>query len=174
MKFGFLLGVAATLTMIGVAAYGTIVSGAINPGADEPIPPIERWAAKSSLRAYLHNNVPKKTSPVPLNDQSLQDGAKLYLNNCALCHGFADGKASTTAAGLYKRPPLFAKEDWSQDDDNLIYWFINHGVRLTGMPAYNKTLSEPEMWKIAMFIKHMQKLPETTQAYWKQAKPETF
>ncbi|MBS1994080.1 MAG: cytochrome c [Cyanobacteria bacterium SZAS LIN-2] len=174
MKRGILLGLLISLLLFALSAYVIVTSGCINPGADEPIPDIERWAAKSSLRAYLKSNVPKKNSPVPVTDANLQDGARLYLNHCASCHGFADAKMSTTAEGLYKRPPIFAKEDWSKDDDNLIYWFINHGVRLTGMPAYNKTLKEDEMWKIVMFIKRMNSLPADTATYWKGAKAQTF
>jgi len=174
MKLGILLGFLIALLVFAATAYGVVASGVINPGADEKIPPLERWAAKTSLRAYLKNNVPKKNSPVPVTDESLHDGAKLYLNHCASCHGFADAKKSTTAAGLYKGPPLFAKEDWSKDDDNLIYWFISHGVKLTGMPAYNKTLKEDEMWKITMFIKRMATLPAATDTYWKNAKPQEF
>jgi mono/diheme cytochrome c family protein len=169
-----LLGASVAVLVLTAVAYGTVISGCINPGADEPIPDIERWAAKSSLRAYLRNNVPKKDSPIPASDENLQDGAKLYLNHCAACHGFADGKKSTIATGLYKQPPIFAKEDWSKDDDNLIYWFISHGVRLTGMPAYNKTLEDKDMWKIALFVKHMGSLPAKTDLYWKQAKPQDF
>jgi mono/diheme cytochrome c family protein len=171
---GAIISILVFVLVLLAAGYGTIASGVINPGADEPIPPIERWAAKTSLRAYLHNNVPKKNSPVPATDANIQEGAQLYLNHCASCHGYADANKSSTAAGLYKRPPIFAKEDWSKDDDNLIYWFINHGVRLTGMPAYNKTLKEEEMWKIAMFIKHMKTLPAKTEEYWKNAKAPLF
>jgi mono/diheme cytochrome c family protein len=172
MNRSFFLGILATLAISAAVAYGTIASGCINPGADEPIPEIERWAAKTSLRAYLKANVPKKDSPVPVNEQTLQDGAKLYL--CAACHGFADGKSSSIAAGLYKRPPIFVNEDWSKDDDNLIYWFIDHGVRLTGMPAYNKTLPPDDMWKMAIFVKHMKGLPEKVDSFWKSAKATVY
>ena len=174
MNRSLFIGAAAMLAVILALAYGTIISGSINPGADEPTPQLERWAAKSSLHAYLNANVPKKSSPVAASDENLQEGAQLYLNHCAVCHGFADGKMSSIASGLYRRPPIFAKEDWSKDDDNLIYWFINHGVRLTGMPAYNQTLEENQMWKIVIFIKRMNNLPDKTQAYWKNAKPQPF
>jgi mono/diheme cytochrome c family protein len=174
MNRSFFLGATVTMLALVAVAYATVISGCINPGADEATPPLERWAAKSSLRAYLHNNVPKKNSPVEASEENLQEGTRLYLNHCAVCHGFADSKMSTIASGLYKRPPIFAKEDWSKDDDNLIYWFINHGVRLTGMPAYNKTLKEDEMWKVAMFVKHMRSLPPKAEALWKQAKPQDY
>ena len=138
----YFFGILTTILALSAVAYGTIASGAINPGADEPIPEVEHWASQTSLRAFLKANVPKKTSPLPESDQNLVEGAKLYLNNCAECHGYADGKRSLTAAGLYKRPPVFVNEDWSTTDENLIYWFIDHGVRFTGMPSYRRRLAK--------------------------------
>jgi mono/diheme cytochrome c family protein len=40
-------------------------------------------------------------------------------------------------------------------------------VRYTGMPAWEKTLSEQDIWKITSLISHMKKLPPTVQDYWK-------
>jgi mono/diheme cytochrome c family protein len=167
---GILLGILATL-LVGLGiAYGVVSSGVINPCADEPIPPLERWAAKTSLRAYLKSNTPKTENPLKASsNEELKAGAKLYINNCAFCHGYANGSTSKTANGLYRRPPVIAKEDWSQDADGLVYWFIDHGVKLTGMPAYNKTLKEKEIWQIVLFIKNMKTLPPDVDDYWKDA-----
>lgn len=167
---GFLLGgLTAVLIAFGIA-YGVIVSGVINPCADEAIPPMERWAAKTSLRAYLKSNTPKTTNPLKASSsEDLKAGAKLYVNNCAFCHGYANGSTSKTAQGLYRKPPVIAKEDWSEDADGLVYWFIDKGVKLTGMPSYGKSLSEKEIWQIVLFIKNMKKLPPDVQDYWQEA-----
>lgn len=167
---GVCIGTLATV-LFGVAiAYGVINSGAINPVADEPIPPMERWAAKTSLRAYLKSHTPQTTNPFqPSSVEHLKAGAKLYVENCAFCHGYANGSTSKTAEGLYRKPPVIAKEDWSEDADGLVYWFIDHGVKLTAMPAYGKTLSSNEIWEIVLFIKNMKKLPPDVQEYWTDA-----
>jgi len=168
--YGISLGFAATV-LLGIAtAYGIVISGAISPCADEPIPPLERWAAKTSLHAYLKNNTPKTENPLKASStEDLKSGAKLYINNCAFCHGYANGSTSKTANGLYRRPPSIAKEDWSEESDGLVYWFIDRGVKLTGMPSYNKTLKEKEIWQIVLFIKNMRKLPPQVQDYWSEA-----
>jgi hypothetical protein len=41
------------------------------------------------------------------------------------------------------------------------------GVRYTGMPAWDKTLGEQDMWKITMLLSHLDKLPPAVQEYWK-------
>jgi hypothetical protein len=35
------------------------------------------------------------------------------------------------------------------------------------MPAWEKTLSEEDMWKITSFLSHLGKLPPTVQEYYK-------
>jgi len=41
--------------------------------------------------------------------------------------------------------------------------------RYTGMPSWEKTLSEQDMWKLTSFISHMEKLPPAVQEFWKKS-----
>ncbi len=166
---GFGLGVLATVLIIPGTAYGIILSGSISPRADEPIQPLERWAAENSLRAYLKSNTPKTVNPLKPISADLKAGATLYVHNCAFCHGYANSSTSKTAHGLYLRPPVFANDDLSEDEDGQIYWYIDHGVKLTSMPSYNKTLKEKEIWQLVLFVKNMKKLPPDVESYWTTA-----
>ena len=91
---------------------------------------------------------------------------KLYTMNCALCHGTLDRKPSTLANSFYPPPPNLVS-DPPDDPEWHIFYTIRTGVRYTGMPAWDKTLAEQDMWKITMFLSHMDKLPPTVQQYWK-------
>ena len=166
----FCLGMVAALLLAAAVIYGVLASGCMDPGADQPIPPIERWAAKTSIRAFLKQNTPKINSPLQVSEENLSSGVRLYVNNCAVCHGLSDGTKTKINEGFYKDAPLFAKEDWSKDADGLVYWFIEHGVRLTAMPAYKKTLNETEKWQLVMFIKEMGKLPAAVNTEWRSFK----
>ncbi len=165
----FIAGIFSTLGLFAACGYFILASGSIDPGADQPIPQWERWAAKTSIRAYLKKNTPETKNPLKLNNENLEAGCSLYVNNCAFCHGLADAKKNASAEGFYKGAPVFVKEaeEWAKDPDGLIYWFIEHGVRLTAMPAYKKSLSETEKWQIVMFIKEMYRLPEPVDKKWK-------
>jgi hypothetical protein len=37
------------------------------------------------------------------------------------------------------------------------------------MPAWDKTLSEQDIWKITSLLSHMEKLPPAVQDYWKSS-----
>lgn len=163
----FTAGVMFALLVLLGGFFCVLSSGSINPGADQPIPAVERWAAKTSIRAFLKKNTPETKNPLPITDANLLAGCKLYLNNCAVCHGLADGNTTRIAEGFYKSAPQFSNEDWSKDADGLLYWFIEHGVRLTAMPAYSRTLNENEKWQIVMFIKQMRSLPDSVKGKWR-------
>ena len=57
------------------------------------------------------------------------------------------------------------------DHDAWIFWVTKHGVRMTGMPAWDGVMSDDEIWKIVAFIKHSDKLPPDVQAAWQQIGP---
>jgi len=46
---------------------------------------------------------------------------------------------------------------------------IRNGVRYTGMPAWDKTLSETDLWKLTAFLTRIDKLPPAVQDYWKKS-----
>ena len=43
--------------------------------------------------------------------------------------------------------------------DNQNFYIIQHGIRWTGMPAWNKTLNENQAWQMVTFLGHIEKLP---------------
>ena len=168
----FIGGILAAILIFCAVGYVVVSTPTIDPGADQPIPQFERWMAKSSIRAWLRANTPETKNPLPVNEQNLNAGCRLYVNNCAVCHGLEDGVKTKTSEGFYKNAPIFVKEaeEWSKEKDGLVYWFIEHGVRLTAMPTYKNSLSEDEKWQVVMFIKEMYKLPEPVKARWQSIK----
>jgi mono/diheme cytochrome c family protein len=128
---------------------------------------LERWAAKTSLHAALAREAPTTPNPVALNDANLIAGIKIYGDNCVVCHGAADAHPTKIAAGLYQRPPQLAKDGVEDDPEGVTYWKVAHGIRLTGMPAFGKTLSQTQIWQVTLFLKHMDALPAAAERAWK-------
>jgi len=169
---GFLVGVVATIVVILIAGYIVLRSGLVPANADAKPGGLELWAAGTSLDATLERHAPKGPNPVALTDASLTEGANLYGQHCAVCHGTAagDAGASAVAKGLYPTPPQFAAEGVEDDPEGVTYWKIRHGIRLTGMPSWKAALSDRQMWTIALFLKHMDKLPPAAGAAWQRVK----
>jgi mono/diheme cytochrome c family protein len=162
----FVIGIVATILVPAGIATAVIMAGYIPVNADTPPPSIEKHLAMFALHRVVDRVADQSDGPLPPTDVNLTAGAHLYEQNCAICHGASDGRRTTVAAGLYQKPPQFAKDGVDDDPAGETYWKIAHGIRFTGMPAYSQTLSEKESWQIALFLRHLPKLPEHAAMAW--------
>jgi thiosulfate dehydrogenase len=167
---GIVLGVALTLAVALIGAFFLVRSGLIPANADAKPGRLETWIASTSLDATLDREAPKGANPVALTEQNLLDGVDLFAQNCAVCHGSAKGAASLSpiAKGLYPKAPQLATDGVEDDPEGESFWKIKHGIRLTGMPAFGESLSDRQIWTLALFLKHMDKLPPAVQQAWQQ------
>ena len=97
-------------------------------------------------------------NPLPANDDVVREGQQIFLQSCALCHG-TDGHGRTDL-GRNMYPPAMDMtsphvQHWS---DAELFWIIHNGVRLTGMPSWNGSISESDTWKLAAFIHDLPRL----------------
>jgi mono/diheme cytochrome c family protein len=160
--------------VIGVGgAYLVLKSGVIPAAADTKPSRLESWAARTSLHATLDREAPKGPNPVALSDANLIGGIKLYGQHCAICHGTAQGEASASpiAKGENPVPPQLAKEGVEDDPEGVTFWKVKHGIRWSGMPAWEKTLNDQQIWTLALFLKHMNKLPPSAEQVWEKGGP---
>lgn len=172
MLRGLLAGVALTLAAAGLGAYALIEAGTIAANADAEPGSLEVWMARTSLSATLRHEAPVQPNPVALSDEHLLAGMKLFARNCAICHGDSRGKAAASpiAKGLYQHPPQLATDGVEDDPEGESFWKIKHGIRLTGMPSFKGTLSDEEIWSLALFLKHMDHLPPTVREAWQRVR----
>ncbi len=170
MLKGIVSGVALTFVVTLIGAYALVRSGLIPANADAVPGGLETWMARTSLHATLRRDAPQGQNPVALTEHNLLNGVHLFAQNCAVCHGSAKGDKSTSpiAKGLYQKPPQLATEGVEDDPEGDSFWKIKHGIRLTGMPSFGYTLSDQEIWTLALFLKHMDKLPPVVQQQWQQ------
>jgi mono/diheme cytochrome c family protein len=162
----FLLGVIVTLLVLILGGLGFAMLGLIPTSANVAPPRLERRIAMSAVDASMERHAPHLTNPIPPTDQSFEDGMKLYTMNCAVCHGGLDRKPASLGNSFYPPAPNLVS-DPPDDPEWHVFYTIRTGIRYTGMPAWDKTLSEPDMWKVASFLSHMEKLPPAVQEYWK-------
>jgi thiosulfate dehydrogenase len=172
MLRGFLFGVLATIVALLLVGYIVVRNGLVPANADATPSPLEIWAAQTSLRAALAREAPQGPNPVELNDANLIAGIQLYGEHCAICHGTAKGdqSASPVAKGLYPQPPQLATHGVADDPEGVSFWKIQHGIRWTGMPSWANTLSDQEIWTLALFLKHMDQLPPAPQQVWQNVR----
>jgi mono/diheme cytochrome c family protein len=164
----FILGILATIVVLLVAGLIIAEFGLMPTNADATPPAFEHRIAMSALDASMDRHAPRVDNPVPATDENLIDGMKLYTMNCALCHGTLDYKPSLLEHSMYPPPPQIIQNPLDDPEWHL-YYAIRTGVRYAGMPAWNKALSDQDIWKITAFLSRLEKLSPAVQDYWKKA-----
>ena len=167
---GFLLGIVAAIVVAAGGGYIVLRSGLVSANADAEPGWLEIWAANTSLDATLDREAPKGPNPVALTDDNLVAGVELYGRHCAICHGTAQGNASASpiAKGEYPAPPQLATDGVEDDPEGNSFWVIAHGIRWTGMPSWKGTLTDEQIWTLALFLNHMNKLPSAAEQAWQK------
>ena len=165
MRKVFLGFVIAVVVVLG-AGFLCVRFGLMDPRADIPVNSLERRIAMPSLDAAVDRRAPDVQNPVQPTDANLIAGMKVYQTNCASCHGDIHQPHGMLADALYPRAPQFV-EDTPDMPENQNFYIIQHGIRLSGMPAWKQVLNEQEMWQVTAFLSHMDKLPPQVSGAWK-------
>jgi mono/diheme cytochrome c family protein len=160
--FGFIVGI---LVLIGCGYL--YFSLGLAPAATSAAPmPFEKKFANMALRARIKSEAPNQ-APFSADEPNLTAGAKVYVQNCAFCHGLP-GQADSPAAakGMFPAPPqLFDKDDMVTDDPvGSTFWKVDNGIRLTGMPGFNKSLTKNQVWQVSLLLAGADKLSPQTKA----------
>ena len=97
------------------------------------------------------------TSPTGFAASAIAEGARLYPEHCAGCHG-AEGRGDGPAAAELRIPPadLTASHLWMHSDGEL-FWWLSHGIDgaagSQAMPGLAAALSEYERWGLIDYIR---------------------
>ncbi len=98
-------------------------------------------------------------NPLRPSPELLSQALAHFADHCAVCHG-ADGSGSTPLGrGLSPRVPDLRGAASQELTDGELFFIIENGVRLTGMPAFGGAGRPEESWKLVHFIRH---LPDLT------------
>jgi mono/diheme cytochrome c family protein len=162
----FILGVIVTLAVLILGGLGFATLGFFPTRANVAPPAIERHFAMGAIDASMDRHAPHISNPLPPTDQNLEDGLKIYTMNCAVCHGTLDQKPASLASSFYPPAPNLVS-DPPDDPEWHTFYTIRTGIRYTGMPAWEKTLSEQDMWKVTSLLSHLGKLPPAVQDFYK-------
>jgi len=164
-KPSFAAGVLAML--IGALAAGAVfIVGARGFSARERPSAPERWVARRVRSMAAPGDAKDRTNPVPNSSEVLAEARAHWADHCAGCH--ANNGSGDTEMGkrMYPPAPDMREADTQQMTDGELFFIIQNGVRLTGMPAWGsgatsdaKQHDEEDSWKLVRFIRH---LPEVT------------
>lgn len=149
----FLVGVLATLVLLGACIAAFVWSGRYDIGADtphtRPVFALMQTLRERSIRAHAADlAVPDLTDP-----QLVLKGAGQYAAMCTQCHLSPAMADSEIRPGLYPQPPNLSRV---RVDPKQAFWVIKHGIKMSAMPAWGASHDDATIWSMVAFL---QKLP---------------
>jgi thiosulfate dehydrogenase len=158
---GFLFGLVIGIIIVPAAAFLYIWLGYAPVSTKSSPLPFERRLAGIAIEKRIEKGAPKE-SPVQPTEPNLLAGAKIYIENCAVCHGTLTESESAIAKGMYPEPPPMLHGGGVADDPvGQTYWTVANGIRLTGMPGFSGSLTEEQIWQVSQLLANAEKLPQS-------------
>lgn len=94
---------------------------------------------------------------VPYNTISVANGAHLYQEACATCHGVGGYGDGPNGRGFKPRPADLTAKHAADHTAGDLFWWLTHGfVRdgaLTPMPGFGASLTDEERWDVINFLR---------------------
>ncbi len=97
-------------------------------------------------------------NPIAGNAATLAEGKKLYVTNCAPCHGDKGRGDGPAAQALNPKPADHSSAAIQNETDGSLFWKLSQGRN--PMPAYGKILTEQQRWELISYIRTLSKAPK--------------
>ena len=106
---------------------------------------------EKGMQYSVRNNAKDIVVPRLGAPEQVLRGAAVYRDNCAQCHGGPGFAQSPIGMSMQPVPgPLIdATSNWK---DRELYWITRHGIKMSGMPAWEYHLSDADIWATVAFI----------------------
>ncbi len=159
------------LKIVGVVAVAAVLSAAavawyaIRRGFTARAEPssIEALVAATARKLAVPSSDRQRRNPYTASPENIRAGMEHFADHCAVCHGNDGGGDTTFGKGLYPKPPDLRARRSQEKTDGELYYTIENGVRLSGMPAFGEQANPSDIstWHLVLFIRH---LPHVTSA----------
>jgi mono/diheme cytochrome c family protein len=171
---GKLLGLIllAAVAAAALAAYSIVsrgLSAHAEPSRIETVVAraMRHWATPAAMRA--------RANPVQPSRAVLDGALEHFADHCATCHANNGSGDTPIGRNLYPRAPDMRAAATQSLTDGELFSIIEHGVRLTGMPAWSTGTpeGERESWALVHFIRYLPKLTDDELARMEALNPKT-
>ncbi len=160
----------AILALVGaLGAYAFMRSGFYNIAATSQHLQFVYTFLEQGMHHSVRFHARDISAPALTDEAMIARGAVLYRDHCVQCHGAPGVAPAGIGMGMQPVPgPLIdARSKWQP---NQMYWIVRHGIKMSGMPAWEYRMSDEQLWQVVAF---MQRLPELTPAQYAAAVKES-
>ncbi len=148
---------AASVLLGGSGAY-SIVRRGLSTRAEPSA--VEQVIARSMRSLATPASVRDKANPVEPTTAVLDESLEHFADHCATCHANNGSGATELGSAFYPKSPDMRAAATQDLTDGELFSIIEHGIRLTGMPAWGTGTHEGEQssWGLVHFIRRLPSL----------------
>ena len=135
----------------------------------------ERWAARTARSLALPADAAKRSNPLPDSAEVMRDGLAHWADHCVACHANNGSGDAEMGKHMYPPAPDMRQAGTQNLTDGELFYIIQNGIRLTGMPSWGSgtTRDEQDSWKLVRFIRHLPKLTADEEREMKEMNPKS-
>jgi mono/diheme cytochrome c family protein len=170
--------------LAGAIAFGVVVAGsgivflktrANGFSARAQPSAVERLAARQARAMAMPAGARKRTNPVEDSPEVLADARAHWADHCAGCHSNNGSGDTEMSKHMYPPAPDMRQSETQNLTDGELFYIIQNGIRLTGMPSWGSGTSrdEEDSWKLVRLIRHLPRLTAEEEQEMRELNPKS-
>jgi len=154
----FVVG-AIACAMLLAAALTYLIAGAAGFSTRTAPTAFERTVVRAIHRLSVPSRARDAANPVAFSPDVFAESRAHFADHCASCHANNGSGDTEIGRNLFPRAPDMRLAATQDKTDGELYWIIENGIRLTGMPAWGTGGGDDmDTWKLVHFIRHLKDL----------------
>jgi len=155
----FLAGALSAVALL-LGAAGIFMTGTNGLSAREQPGSLERWVARQARTLAVPKEARRRANPVADSTQVQTDARAHWADHCAACHANNGSGDVPMGKNMYPKAPDMRQPETQKMTDGELFFVIENGIRMTGMPAWGSGSQhdEQDSWKLVRFIRHLPQL----------------
>ena len=167
-----LLGICSVMVLAGVCGLIFLRTARGFSARAEPSA-IETWVAQKARSVAIPTDAKRRSNPIVSKPEVLAEARVHWADHCAICHANNGSGDTEMGRSLYPPAPDMRKQPTQQMTDGELFYIIENGIRLSGMPAWGGTAAVEDSWKLVHFIRHLPELTFSEQKEMDRLNPRT-
>lgn len=155
---------ACLFLLVGLAALATVVWARHTGGFSARATPsyVETALARYTRRLAIPASAKSLQNPIADSPAVQHEAMAHFADHCASCHANNGSGDTMYGKGLYPKPPDLRLAATQNLSDGELFFIIQNGVRLTGMPAFGSSNDDgADSWKLVRFLRHLPQITPT-------------
>jgi mono/diheme cytochrome c family protein len=112
-------------------------------------------------------------NPVHFSAEVQQEAMAHFADHCAVCHANNGSGQTMFGKGMYPKPPDLRLSRTQTMSDGELFYILENGIRMSGMPAFGGADTADDSWKLVSFIRHLPQLTAAEESQMESLNPKS-